>query len=62
MNARGLLFACLALILGSIVVIPALAFLGVKGSAASALSSMAMLGGIVTAFLTVNEEGGTGAR
>lgn len=56
MNARGLLFACLALVMGSIVVVPASAFLGIKGNASSTLSSLAMLGGIVAAFLTVKEE------
>jgi len=56
MNARELLFACLALVTGSIVVVPASAFLGVKGNAASILSSLAMLGGIVAAFMTVKVE------
>lgn len=62
MNARELLFVCLALVIGSIVVVPASAFLGVKGNMASALSSLAMLGGIVTAFLTVKEERDTEAK
>ncbi len=56
MNARGLLFACLALIVGSIVVVPASASLGVAGNAVSILSSAAMLGGIVMAFWTVKVE------
>ena len=56
MNARELLFACLTLVTGSIVVVPASAVLGVKGNAAPLLSSISMLGGIVTAFLTVKAE------
>ncbi len=62
MNARELLFACLALVTGSIVVVPALAFLGVKGNLASTLSSLAMLGGIMAAFLTVKVERDTEAK
>jgi len=56
------LFACLALITGSIVVIPASAVIGVRGDAASMLSSIALLGGIVAAFLTVNEEADAKAK
>lgn len=56
MNARGLLFACLALVMGSIVLVPASTLLGVKGNTASLLSSVSMLGGIVTAFWTVKVE------
>lgn len=56
MNARELLFACLALVMGSIVVVPASAFLGVQSDTASTLSSLALLGGIVAAFLTVKVE------
>ncbi len=56
MNARELLIACLALVMGSIVVVPALGFVGMKGNIASTLSSLSMLGGIVTAFLTVKAE------
>jgi hypothetical protein len=60
MNARKLLFACLVLVIGSIVVVPVSAFLGVKGNGASTLSSLAMLGGIVAAFLTVKVERDSG--
>jgi hypothetical protein len=56
MNAKGLLFACLALVMGSIVLVPASALFGVKGNTASMLSSLSMLGGIVTAFWTVKVE------
>jgi len=56
MDARKLLFTCLALVMSSIVIIPASAYFGVKGNAAPVLSSIAMLGGIVTAFLTVKAE------
>lgn len=56
MNARELLFACLAMVMGSIVVAPVLACIGLKGNVASMLSSLSMLGGIVTAFLTVKAE------
>ena len=56
MDARELLFACLALVTGSIVVVPASAYLGVKGNTAYTLSSLAMLGGIAAAFLTVKAE------
>lgn len=56
MNARGLLFTCLALITGSIVLLPMSAHLGVSGSTASTLSSLSLLGGIGAAFLTVKKE------
>ncbi len=56
MNARELLFACLALVTGSIVVEPASAFLGVHCGATSTLSSLSLLGGIVAAFFTVKVE------
>jgi hypothetical protein len=56
MNASGLLFACLALITGSIVLVPLSIHLGVRGDAASALSSLSLLGGIGAAFLTVKKE------
>jgi hypothetical protein len=62
MNARRLLIACLALIVGSIVVIPASALVGVNGNAVSVLSSAAMLGGILTAFWTVKVERDTEAK
>jgi Na+/glutamate symporter len=56
MNARGLLFTCLALIIGSILLVPMSSPLGIPGSMASILSSLSLLGGIGAAFLTVNEE------
>jgi hypothetical protein len=56
MNARGLLFACLALIIGSIVLIPASVHLGLGSDTASTLSSLSLLGGIGTAFMTVKAE------
>ncbi len=62
MNARELLFACLALVMGSIVVEPASAFLGVQCGTTSTLSSLALLGGIVAAFLTVKVEKDPGAE
>lgn len=56
MNARGLLFTCLALIIGSILLVPMSSRLGIPGSMASMLSSLSLLGGIGAAFLTVKEE------
>jgi hypothetical protein len=56
MDARELLFACLALITGSIMVQPASAFLGIHCGATSTLSSLSLLGGIVAAFLTIKVE------
>lgn len=56
MNARELLFACLALVVGSIVLAPVSAQLGIRGDTASALSSLSLLGGIAAAFLTVKKE------
>jgi hypothetical protein len=62
MNARKLLFTCLALVMSSIVVEPASALLGVRCGATSTLSSLALLGGIVAAFLTVKVEKDTEAE
>jgi len=56
MNARGFLFTCLALIVGSILLVPMSARLGISGNAASVLSSLSLLGGICAAFLTVTKE------
>lgn len=56
MNARGLLFACLALIMGSIVLIPMSIHMGISGNTASTLSSISLIGGIGAAFLTVKKE------
>jgi len=56
MNARGFLFACLALITGSIVLMPLTVHLGLRVDVASALSSLSLMGGIGTAFLTVKKE------
>jgi hypothetical protein len=62
MNATELLFACLALVMGSIVVEPASAFLGVHCGVTSTLSALSLLGGIVAAFLTVKVEKDSGAE
>ncbi len=56
MNARGFLFACLALITGSIVCVPLSAHCGLPGGTAATLSSLSLLGGIGAAFLTVKQE------
>jgi hypothetical protein len=56
MNARGLLFTCLALIVGSIVLVPESVQFGLGSSLASVLSSLTLLGGIAAAFLTVKAE------
>jgi hypothetical protein len=56
MDARELLFACLALITGSIMVQPASALLGIHCGATYTLSSLSLLGGIVAAFLTIKVE------
>ena len=56
MNARGFLFTCLALIVGSIVIMPMTLYLGVQKDMASTLSSLSLLGGIGMAFLTVKKE------
>lgn len=56
MNARGLLFTCLALITGSIVLIPMSIHLGIPGNMASTLSSLSLMCGIGAAFLTVKKE------
>ncbi|WP_128859979.1 hypothetical protein [Methanocella paludicola] len=56
MNARGLLFTCLALITGSILLVPMSTQIGISGNMASMLSSLSLLGGICAAFLTVREE------
>ncbi len=56
MNARGLLFTCLALITGSILLVPAAARMGLSGNMASMMSSLSLLGGICAAFLTVSED------
>jgi hypothetical protein len=56
MNARGLLFTCLALIVGSIVLVPESVQFGMGSDLASTLSSLSLLGGIAAAFLTVKAE------
>jgi hypothetical protein len=56
MNARGLLFTCLALVVGSIVLVPGSVQFGLGGDLASTMSSLSLLGGIAAAFLTVRAE------
>ncbi|HTY91355.1 MAG TPA: hypothetical protein VMC84_09280 [Methanocella sp.] len=56
MDARGFLFTCLALITGSIVLLPMSAHFGISGSTASILASLSLLGGIGAAFLTAHKE------
>ncbi len=56
MNAKELLFACLGLIIGSILLVPVSARMGVGSDAATTLSSLSLVGGIATAFMTVKKE------
>jgi len=56
MSARTLLLLCLALIVASITIVPASAHLGVIHNSAPALSTLALLGGIAAAFLTMGAE------
>lgn len=56
MKARHLLTMCVILITLSIFVIPGTVNLGIDKSFASELSTILLLGGIVTAALTVNQD------
>gem|GEM_PF-6626142 len=56
MNARGLLIGCIALIMGSIVLVPASAHFGVHNDTASVMSSLTLLGSMAAAYMTVGEE------
>jgi hypothetical protein len=56
MNARRLLVTCLALIVVSIMMVPASAYFGIMHGSASTVSTLALMGAIAAAFLTMGEE------
>jgi Na+/melibiose symporter-like transporter len=54
LNARELLLVCVSLVIASIMITPVCQWLGIKSSIASTLSSLTILGCIVTAFVTTH--------
>lgn len=56
MNTRYLLMTCLSLIVGSIFLAPETIRIGVSQPVASGLSQLLLLGGMITAAMTVHAE------
>ncbi len=62
MDTRYLLMTCLSLIVGSIFIAPETVRLGFSQTAASGLSQVLLLAGMIAAVLTVNAEAKENAR
>jgi hypothetical protein len=56
MNAKDLLFICLALVAGSVLAAPASVHIGLPWNAAIDLSYVFLFGGIMTALMTVKAD------
>lgn len=54
MKTLDLLLICLILIMGSVFIVPGIAYAGIDNSIATGLSSILLLAGIIAAVLTVN--------